>query len=132
MSIVKKLTEKDLKARISTLWIIVLINILAADVFTFVLPGSEDKIQVTQVMMLAFAVIQEIPIAMIYLSRILKERVNRRANIIASAITIVYIIAGCSVTLHYLFFAVMEILAMLLIIKYSRKLTEGAAQPVDR
>jgi hypothetical protein len=35
-------------------------------------------------------------------------------------------IAGCSVTLHYLFFAAMEILAMLLIIKYSWKLTDGA------
>ncbi len=127
LSTVKKLTEKDMRVRISTLWVIVMVNILAADIFTFMFPNSE-VIQVTQVMMLAFAVVLEIPIAMIFLSRILKHRVNRWANIIASVITIVFIIAGGSLYLHYYFFATIEIVEMLMIIIYAWKLPKAVEQ----
>lgn len=131
LSTVKKLTEKDIRVRISTLWVIVMVNILAADIFTFMFPNSE-VIQVTQVMMLAFAVVQEIPIAMIFLCRILKHRVNLWANIIASVITIVFIIAGGSPYLHYYFFATIEVVTMLMIIIYARKLNNSANQLVEK
>lgn len=71
--------------------------------------------------MLVFAVLLEIPIAMIFLSRVLRDKVNRWANTIASAVTILYVIGGGLLTLHYIFFATIEVAAMLLIIRYSWK-----------
>jgi hypothetical protein len=125
------MTENDIRVRISTLWITVMVNILAADIFSFMLPGFLNDIitgntpfKITQGIMLVFAVVQEIPIAMIFLSRILKYRANRWVNIIASVITIVYVVAGGSPYLHYYFFATIEVVTMLLIIIYAWKLNE--------
>jgi len=44
--------------------------------------GEPSEFKVPQVAMLVFAMIVEIPIAMIFLSRVLKYKVNRWANII--------------------------------------------------
>ena len=75
--------------------------------------------KITSEIMLLFSIIQEIPIAMIVLSRILKYRANRWANIIAGVITIVYVIGGGEPILSYYFFATMEVLCALLIIWYA-------------
>ena len=84
--------------------------------------GAPSEFEVSQVAMLIFAMIVEIPIAMIFLSRILKYRINRWANIIASVIYIVFVIVGGSWTdLSYWFFAAVEIVAMSLIIWYAWK-----------
>ena len=114
-----------MKARLSTLWVFIMINMLAADIFSFMLPTSANDapIQVTQVMMLAFAVVIEIPIMMIFLARILNYRWNRLANIVASVITILFVIAGGSMTLHYLFFAAIVVVTMLMMILYAWKWT---------
>ena len=109
------------KVKFSTLWIVVMINVAMADIFGFMadlMAGqTAPEIQVPQVGMLIFAIIMEIPIAMIFLSRVLKYRVNRWANIIASVITIAFVILGGSPKLHYYFFAAVEIVCMLLIIR---------------
>ncbi len=125
----KSINMDQLKARLSTLWIFVMINILSADIFSFMLPNIDKPVQVTQVIMLVFAIILEIPIAMIFLSRILKQRANRWSNIIASVITIAFVIAGGSQTLHYIFFATIEVLTMLLIIRYAWKWTNTEDRP---
>lgn len=72
--------------------------------------------------LLVFALILEIPIVMIFLSRILKNKFNRWANIIASLITIIFVIGGGSLALHYIFFATVEVLVLLLIIRYAWEL----------
>lgn len=114
---------EPMKARLSTLWIFIMINMLAADIFSFMLPAaaSDAPVHVTQAMMLAFAVVIEIPISMIFLSRVLGHKANRLANIIACVITILFVIAGGSQTLHYLFFAAVEIVTMLLMIRTAWK-----------
>jgi hypothetical protein len=121
----KNIGMEAMKARLSTLWIFVMINMLSADIFSFMLPASasDAPVQVTQAIMLAFAVVIEIPIAMIFLSRVLKYRANRLVNIIACVITILFVIAGGSMTLHYLFFATVEVVTMLLMIRYAWKWT---------
>ena len=114
----------DLKVKLSTLWIVVMFNMAFADILSFMLEwttGHTPEVQVSQGAMLAFAVLIEIPIAMILLSRVLKYRVNRLANIIAAAITIVFVIGGGSTHLHYIFFAAVEVLCMLLIAWYAWK-----------
>jgi hypothetical protein len=109
----------NMKAKLSTLWIVVMINVAMADIFGFMLDlatGRTPEVQVTQVAMLIFAIVMEIPIAMIFLSRVLKYGANRWANIIASVITIGFVILGGSTDLSYIFFAAIETVCMLLII----------------
>jgi hypothetical protein len=66
----------------------------------------------------------EIPIAMVFLSRVLKSGSNRWANIIAGAITIVFVIGGGDTYPSYIFFASVEVVCILLIVWYAWKLSE--------
>ena len=127
MNSIKKTTEaEDMKIKLSTLWIVVMFNIAFADIVGFLHPGALEQImrgevgfELTQGLLLVFSILLEIPIAMIFLSRVLKYRVNRWANIIAGAITILFVIVGGSTTLSYIFFATIEIVCMSLIIWYA-------------
>jgi Sec-independent protein secretion pathway component TatC len=124
-----------IKEKISVLWIVVMINMIYADIFSFMLPGflndlmtGNTPLKITQGIMLAFGFLVEIPIAMIFLSRVLKYKANRWANIIASVITIIFVIGGGSAYLHYYFFATIEVVIMLMIIRYAWKSTESDFQ----
>ncbi len=124
----EKTAEMDLKVKLSTLWVVVMFNMLFADVLSLYIPEILEElvtgstpVQITEGLMLVMAIILEIPIAMIFLSRVLKYRANRWANIIAGAITIVFVIAGGSLVLHYIFFATIEVVCMLLIVWYAWK-----------
>jgi hypothetical protein len=122
-------TKIDMKVKLSTLWIVVMFNMVFADILTFVTPGALEEImtgyagevQITQGMLLIFAIFLEIPIVMIVLSRVLKYRANRWANIIAGAITIVFVVGGGSTYLHYIFIATIEVVCISLIIWYAWK-----------
>ncbi len=121
----------DKKAFFSTLWIVVMINVAMADIFGFMMDKmagtAAPEIQVPQIGMLIFAIIMEIPILMIFLSRILKYKTNRWANIIAGIITIVFIVAGGSLDMVYAFFAAVEIVCLGMIIWNAWKWTEQEA-----
>ncbi len=91
-------------AKLSTLWIVIMFSMLFAG-------GTPIT-----TMMLGAAVLMALPIAMIYLSRVLKRAVNRWANIIVGVITIVYVVGGGSTHPHYLVLAAIEIVAVLAII----------------
>jgi Sec-independent protein secretion pathway component TatC len=94
-----------------------------ADIVGFMNPGAledimkgEVGIKITQELLLLFSIMLEIPIAMIFLSRILKYRANRWANIIAAIITILFVIGGGDAYLSYIFFASVEVVCMSFII----------------
>ncbi len=130
MSADKAGTTKALRVRLSTLWVVVMLNMIFADILSFMLPGFLEEaaeMQVTQGMLLVFAILLEIPIAMVLLSRVLEYRANRWANIIAAVITIVFVIAGGSTYLHYIFFATIEVVCMLFIVWYAWKWPEQEA-----
>jgi hypothetical protein len=106
----------NIKEKLSTLWIVVMFNMLAADIFSiFVAEG----IQISQELLLIGAVMLEIPVLMIFLSRVIDCKINRWLNITASVITILFVVGGGSLYLHYLFFASVEVICMLFIIKYA-------------
>ena len=116
----------DLKARLSTLWIVILFNMVFADIVGFMNPGALQEIisgavgfEITQELLLVFSILLEIPIAMIFLSRVLKRDVNRWTNIAAAVITILFVIGGGSAYLSYIFFATVEVACMLLIVWYA-------------
>ena len=123
-----KTTEKtDTKVLLSTLWIVVMINMLKADILSLYIPGVLDELAkfagetpITQ-LMLGGAIMMEISIAMIFLSRVLKYKVNRWANIITSVITIAFVVGGGSPYPHYIFIATIEIVCLLLIVWYAWK-----------
>src|SRR3972149_2687376 len=107
----KKTTEmKDMKVKLSTLWVFVMFNMLSADILSFMVPGFlkelmtgyAGEIQITQGFLFVAAIMLEIPIIMIVLSRVLKYKANRWANIIAGIITIVFVTAGGSTYPHYI------------------------------
>src|SRR5512146_3075063 len=92
----------DTKVLLSTLWIIVIINMLKADLLSLFIPGSTEELAKTSAgtgtpipqLMLGGAMMMEISIAMILLSRILKYGLNRWINIIVSLITIAFVVGG--------------------------------------
>jgi hypothetical protein len=106
----------NIGTRISTLWIVVM--------FTM-----------TPALLLVFAILLEIPVVMIYLSRVLKPTANRWANTVAVAVTVVYVIGGGSFNLpHYIFFAAVEIGCMAYIVwsVWARRSAEAIApQPAS-
>jgi hypothetical protein len=130
MNSIKKTTEKmDTKVLLSTLWIVVMINMAYADILSLHIPGTLEEVAKTSLstgapipqLMLGGAIMLEIPIAMIFLSRLLKYKVNRWANIIASVITIAYVVGGGILYPHYIFIATIEVVCMLLIVWFSWK-----------
>jgi hypothetical protein len=118
-----KFTDKiDVRVLLSTLWIVVMINMLKADVLSLYIPGTLDELiqfagdtPITQLMLFG-AIMMEISIVMIVLSRVLKYRINRWANIIIGIITILFVVGGGSSYPHYIFIATIEVVALLLII----------------
>lgn len=126
------------RAKLSTLWIFVMLNMIFADIFSFMHPGNLEQImsghaegiQITPEFLLAAAVLTEVPIAMVLLSRVLGHRPNRIANIVAALITIVYIIGGGSMTATYIFFATMEIVGLLCIIWFAWRWHSQQSSPL--
>ena len=116
------------RERLSLLWMVIMFTMAFADILTFVLPESLNSmvqgttdVKITQGLLLIMAILVQIPILMIYLSRVLTWKINRVINIAASIITILFVVGGGSLYLHYLFFGSIEVLCMVLIIVYSVK-----------
>jgi hypothetical protein len=113
----------DMRTRLSTLWVVVMFNMVFADILTFITPGALQKLWSGQAgvhlspgLLLGFAILLEIPIAMIFVSRVLKPGANRWANTVAAVVTAAFVIGGGSQSLHYVFFATVEIACMALIV----------------
>ena len=113
---------EDMEVRFSTLWIFAVLNYLYADVFSLFF--SSEEVTFTEGAVLGFAVLMETSIAMVLLSRVLKYRANRWANIIAGIINT----AAVSLSLlagkpapYYVFFATIEIACTLFIVWYAWK-----------
>ena len=85
----------DTKERLSLFWLFALLNYLYADVLAlWDIVGSQDPApHFSQWALLGFAVLMEIPIAMIVASRLLPFRANRLANIVAGAIETLAVIS---------------------------------------
>jgi len=113
----------DIKTKLSTLWIVIMLNLIFADILSIMMElvnkNTLDIIggNVTTTMAIA-AIITNIPILMIYFSRVLPYKSNRRLNIVAAFITIIYIVGGGSLLAHYIIIASIEV-ALLMVIMWS-------------
>ena len=125
----------DTKVLLSTLWVVVMINMLKADILSLYIPGALDEVAKTSAsagvqipqLMLGGAIMGELAIVMIVLSRVLKYGVNRWVNISVGLFTIAYIWGGAAPYPHYTFIATVETICLLLIIWNAWKWTEQEA-----
>lgn len=120
------------KQLLSTLWIFLTVNYLFCDVFSLyyseylkqLLIGEIDGILFTEKFLLSFAIIMEIPMLMIVLSKILNHKQNRVLNIVCGVLMIVVQIGSlltANNTLHYYFFSFIEICTLVIIIWFAWK-----------
>jgi hypothetical protein len=104
-----------------------MINMLKADILSLWVPGVAEELTQTSAsvgasipqLMLFGAVMGNLGIAMIILSRVLKYGINRWLNIMAGIVTIAYIWVGMTSYPHYIFIAAVETLCLLLIIGFA-------------
>jgi hypothetical protein len=112
---------------LSLLWIFLTVNFIFCDVFTLmyseelrkILSGKIGEMEITQEFLLTFALIMEIPMLMIILSRVVKRKINRILNVVFSLLLI--IVQAGSLTaddnsLHYIFFSIVEISTLIAIV----------------
>ena len=107
---------------LSIMWVFVLMNMIYADILNTLKPGYLEELnQVSSTMsgevVLIFAMLMQIPIIMIPLSRLLPRKSNRIAHFIAVPISILWVVVpsilSAGTPLSYIFFATVEVLAML-------------------
>ena len=108
---------QDTMTKLSTLWLFATLNYVYADVVTIYDKGG--NLGYSQTFLLGAAILVEIPMAMVLLSRILKYRANRWANLIAGAAMTVIQAATLFVaipTAYYAFFSVIEVVTTLVVV----------------
>jgi hypothetical protein len=125
MNVNNKLIQiQDKKVTLSTLWVFVMFCIAYADIIGFIEPGTLEKIingnvgfELSPAIILMISLLQAIPIVMILVSRWFRRDVNRWLNIVASVLTLLYVLgAGNWESTSYVVFVSLEVLAMLGII----------------
>jgi hypothetical protein len=108
----------DIRVRLSTLWVFMLLNYLYCDVMILFDPIATREL--SRDALLAASVLMEIPIAMVLLSRVLRYRPNRWANVIAGTFMAVVQVGsqfvGGGPSAYYVFFSVIEVACLLFIV----------------
>jgi hypothetical protein len=124
---IKTTGKIDTEVLLSTLWIVIMINMLKADILSLYIPGSAEELARTSAstgtpipqLMLIGAIMGQLGIAMIILSRVLKYGINRWVNIVVGIVTLAYIWGGMVSYPHYIFIATVETICLLLIIWFA-------------
>jgi len=131
--------KMDMGKKLSLLWLFALLNYIYADILSLFEPGvieqlmsgSIEGIEFTQGVLLGAAILMESAIVMVVLSRVLKYRANRWANIILGIVHTLAVSASTFVgtpALFYLFFGIIEIATTIYIVVIAWKWREGEVQ----
>ncbi|HAO50959.1 MAG TPA: hypothetical protein DCR35_17605 [Runella sp.] len=121
------MNKKDV---LSTIWVFVTINYLYCDLIGLMdasllkqyLRGQVEGMTISREFLLYAGILMEIPISMILLSKILPDKANVWANISASLVKTLVMVATLFMgtpTIYYLFFAVIEILTTIFVFVYA-------------
>lgn len=126
----------DKRAKLSSLWVFVFLNMIFRDLHEFgrtgfleeVMTGVVNGVQITDGLMLIGGIMIAIPLLMIPLIQFLNFKANRLANLVMSVLQIVSVIGvNRAPDLDDIFFAVIELVALLLILRLAWNWTEHAA-----
>lgn len=121
----------NVKLKISALWIAVLFLYVYVDIFSLYKPGIIEGIMagkvfvfpISQIFLFLTTLYIVIPSIMVFLSLVLKPKVNRWINIIVSIFYFVTMVGACvgETWAFYIFGTVIESLLLFLIIWYAWK-----------
>ncbi|MCG7534339.1 DUF6326 family protein [Pseudoalteromonas sp. OOF1S-7] len=125
-------TSQDdrIRRKLATLWLLVMLNMIYADILAFVsafitpgvidtlMSGYSGSVKLSQPLLLISALLIEVPIVMIFLSQFLGYRPNRFCNLVAVPLTFLFILGGVETDPFYLFLASIQ-LALLLTIAWT-------------
>ena len=124
------INDLDKRAKLSSLWVFVFLNMIFRDLHQFghagfieeMMTGIVNGVQITEGLMLVGGVMIAIPLLMIPLIQFLNFKANRLTNLFIGVLQIVSTI-GNNMTpdLDDIFFLVIEIAALLLVIWYTWK-----------
>ena len=136
----KLIQVQDRKVTLSSLWVFVMFCIAYADIIGFLEPGTLEKLingnvgfELTPAIILMISLFQAIPIAMILVSRWFRRDVNRWLNIVASVLTLLYVLGGGNwESASYPVFAALEVAAMLGIIWLAWNWRSDEAWPIQQ
>lgn len=108
----RNIFNNNIKVVLSSLWIVLIINMIFNDIFsTMVILEKFEKPELpgdAKTLMLIAAFVTNIPIMMIFFSRVLTYKINRILNIVVGVFTIVYVWGGMSAYPHYIVVATIE------------------------
>jgi len=140
MNTIKKTTEPEdvkisVKIKLSALWVAMMLLYIYADILSLFRPGQVEEMiaglmgpfPVTQASLLTASILMIIPAVMVFLSLILKPKVNRRVNI---SLGVLYTLVNISnligeTWVYYIVFGVVEIVLTLLMVWYAWKWTNS-------
>ena len=120
------MNDLDKRAKLSSLWVFVFFSMIFRDLHEFGRPGFLEEVmsgvvggvQVTEGIMLIGGLIIAVPLLIILLTQFLSFKANRLANIVMGVLMIVSTIGtNMAPDLDNVFFAVIEIAALLLILR---------------
>jgi len=136
MNTIKKTAELEdvkinVKFKISALWIVMLFVFAYVDIFGFyktgiiegIIAGKVSTFLINQSFLFLTTLYILIPSIMVFLTLVLKPKVNRFTNIIVSILYIVSILLSCigETWAFYIFGSIVESLLLLLIIWFAMK-----------
>ena len=125
MNTIKSTTKIDPRVKLSLLWIFVIVNMAYADILSLMDSTSPIREAMAGTPLpagglIAGAILMETSIAMVILPWILNYKVNRWVTIVIGALNILAVVTGGH-GLYYAFFATVEVVSILLIIRFAWK-----------
>jgi len=117
----------DVKLKLAALWIVLMFCYTYADILGFYAPGNLEElisgeiagIQMTQELLLGSALLMVVPSLMIFLSLVLKAKVNRIVNILAGLVFLIVLVStfftGRNPAYYILFASVKAVLLVLIV-----------------
>lgn len=113
----------DTRVVLSSLWIVLMFNMIFNDIFgVYIELEKFTKLQLpgdAKTLMVVATILTNLPIMMIFLSRVLRYKINRLLNIGIGLFTILYVWGGMSFYPHYIIIATIETALALAIIYIS-------------
>ena len=136
---------EDIRVRLSVLWLFATLNYIYADVFFCIDvlgsgKGGPGVLHFSPLAWLGIAILMEIPMAMVLLSRILNPRANRWANIVAGIIETAAVLLTSFIfpifhltgtSSYYLFFGTIEVACTSLIVWYAWRWPKETAPRIE-
>lgn len=124
----------NIKLKLSALWVSVMFCYVYGDFFSLFVPGRIQNLMngnsgsghTTPVMLLVYAILMTLPPMMIFLSLILRPKINRVANLATGILftLVMLLVVATSISkwmLFYTYLGVVEIVVTCLIIGYAWK-----------